>query len=268
LRASRAQSFQLPLSGSQTDGLGEEHVRAVFQLPLSGSPASSCRSSLCTGMRSLSTPSLGITHVHVSEAGPARSASDLSTPSLGITCRSRPPSSHSGPQAFQLPLSGSQNKEKKTIKVIDGLSTPSLGITRGLCDELVVRWPPSFQLPLSGSQNDCSRRSQPWRLTSANLSTPSLGITMSGVLNRIYGALLSFNSLSRDHTATIAASDSLPPLSTPSLGITGQQLADLAPRPPPLSTPSLGITLITHYSAIFGGVEYAFNSLSRDHKRL
>ena len=78
------------LSRDHTDGLGEEHVRAVgrFQLPLSGSLSVDDGGRWYLIENELSTPSLGITdHLAPKRVlSPALiKAPKLSTPSLGIT---------------------------------------------------------------------------------------------------------------------------------------------------------------------------------------
>jgi len=146
----------------------------------------------------------------------------LSTPSLGITDKlDKFVFIEFGRQVFQLPLSGShddiQIKEEDAAII---LSTPSLGIT----------W------------TTVARQ----RVDTGILSTPSLGITNRLIDEMSRSEIKAFNSLSRDHgmpTPTRSRSQrSRQKLSTPSLGITEDILAQAYKLVLDLSTPSLGIT--------------------------
>ena len=216
----------------------------------------------------LSTPSLGITG-RIWNPRPTPSGVDLSTPSLGITCQQARASRSDARNRFQLPLSGSRNRERyRQPERSLGLSTPSLGITFSTCLLGFSGFP--FQLPLSGS-----------------LDRPSM--------NKITVRRITFNSLSRDHRIFQNDPRGVEPLSTPSLGITGfvgeRHVAHGAdglritrwmafnslsrdhisrfccldlPELVRLSTPSLEITREAKF-AVVRAREDAFNSLSRDH---
>jgi hypothetical protein len=108
----------------------------------------------------------------------------------------------------------------------DPLSTPSLGITGEKLPELFDE--------IGLDRLACGR---------SGLSTPSLGIT-EVIENRLRVLEReTFNSLSRDHRTCSGCPSWCRPLSTPSLGITGEPHFPRKGRETVvLSTPSLGIT--------------------------
>jgi hypothetical protein len=147
----------------------------------------------------------------------------------------------------------------------ENLSTPSLGITKRADAVRELISSSAFQLPLSGSQfqnrtdneillsfNSLSRDHSRLRRATARSSSPP------------------FNSLSRDHNLALGRLlyAKYAGLSTPSLGITGSLPRaveeDLEERDG-LSTPSLGITRMRADDPLSRD---PFNSLSRDHKNV
>ena len=260
--------FQLPLSGSQM--WREEAKKAknskTFQLPLSGSLLSA--DYLVAIGENGSFNSLSRDH----DFSPAMLdiAPGSAFNSLSRDHQRRLRGEEAGCAGFQLPLSGSQDREaplpvlravpafnslsrdhalrasRRTVAPCRTLSTPSLGITlRDASKRIVVCAGRHFQLPLSGSRAEYRSGSRSARITSFQLP-------LSGSLRQ---SMLMFDKI-------------LDFLSTPSLGITYpiRLEAFLQHRlPADLSTPSLGITYSTTRCSR-GSRNSSFNSLSRDHR--
>ena len=122
-----------------------------------------------------------------------------------------------------------------------------------------------FQLPLSGSHHDDTHDSRPRDHYIAELSTPSLGITVTQTTTDLpRGRWAAFNSLSRDHFRIVDADLVLQPNSFNSLSRDHFTFSidNIAARP---YFAFNSLSRDHFHAAACQATPEAFNSLSRDH---